>query len=50
MADDADERRTALLTFYPGAPMQLRPLTQVTLSIGPVHIGMVRFRPWKLPA
>jgi len=50
MSDDMDEGRTAMLAFFPGKPMALLLLAQVTLSIGPVHIGLARFRPWKVPA
>jgi len=50
MSDDMDEGRTAMLTFHPGEPMEMLLLAQVTLSIGPLHIGFARFRPWKVPA
>jgi len=50
MSDDMDEGRTAMLEFFPNAPMQLCLLAQVTISFGPVHIGLARFRPWKVAA
>jgi len=49
MSDDMDEGRTAMLAIYPGDVMEMRLLAQVTLSIGPLHIGFARFRPWKVP-
>jgi hypothetical protein len=49
MSDDTDEGRTAMLDMPPGKPMQMHLLVQVTLSIGPLHIGVGRFRPWKRP-
>jgi hypothetical protein len=50
MSDDMDEGRTAMLDFHPGGPMSMHLLAQVTISIGPLHIGLARFRPWKVPA
>jgi hypothetical protein len=50
MSDDMDEGRTAMLDFFPGQPMEMMILRQVTLSIGPLHIGFARFRPWKVAA
>jgi len=49
MSDDMDDGRTAMLAIYPGDVMEMRLLAQVTLSIGPLHIGLARFRPWKVP-
>jgi hypothetical protein len=52
MSDDSDEGRTAMLELNLGAPMRMRLyiLVQATISIGPLHIGVGRFRPWKVPA
>jgi hypothetical protein len=50
MSDDMDEGRTAMLAFFPGEEMELRIMAQATLAIGPLRIGMARFRPWKVPA
>jgi hypothetical protein len=44
-----DDGRTAILAFYRDGKIELRLQVQGWLAIGPLRIGMARFRPWKVP-
>jgi hypothetical protein len=50
MSDDMDEGRTAMLIFHPGEEMELQLLAQAMISLGPLHVGVAQFRPWKKAA
>jgi len=49
MSGDMDDGRTAILAFYRDGKIELRLQVQGWLAIGPLRIGLARFRPWKMP-
>jgi hypothetical protein len=50
MSGDMDDGRTAILAFYRDGKIELRLQVQGWLAIGPLRIGLARFRAWKVPA